>query len=54
MEVDSAFTCHFSNELTIHRTKLEKADELYEKHAGEMLTPPTPEELENMPDSCEI
>jgi ribosome biogenesis GTPase A len=45
-----AFTCHFSNRLTIHRTKLEKADELYERHAGELLNPPTPEELENMPE----
>lgn len=44
-----AFTCHVSNRLPIHRTKLEKADELYEKHAGELLNPPTPEELENMP-----
>ena len=34
-----AFTCHFSNELNIHRTKLERADELYQEHAGEMLTP---------------
>jgi hypothetical protein len=30
-----AFTCHFSNRLTIHRTKLEKADELYKNHAGD-------------------
>ena len=43
-----AFTCHFSNRLTI-TYKAEKADELYEKHAGELLNPPTPEELENMP-----
>ncbi|PHA00954.1 ribosome biogenesis GTPase YqeH [Bacillus pseudomycoides] len=45
-----SFTCHLSNRLTIHRTKLEKADALYEKHAGELLNPPTPEELENMPE----
>ncbi|MCA1031831.1 ribosome biogenesis GTPase YqeH [Bacillus timonensis] len=36
-----AFVCYFSNELNIHRTKLEKADELYNKHAGELLQPPT-------------
>lgn len=44
-----SFTCHLSNRLPIHRTKLDKADTLYEKHAGELLNPPTPEELENMP-----
>ena len=27
----------FQIDLTIHRTKLEKADELYEKHVGELL-----------------
>jgi 30S ribosome assembly GTPase len=35
-----SFVCHFSNRLNIHRTKLENADDLYEKHLGEMLTPP--------------
>ena len=35
-----SFTCYFSNELNIHRTKLENADELYKNHAGELLTPP--------------
>ena len=39
-----------SNRLTIHRTKLEKADELYKNHAGDLLSPPTPEELANMPE----
>jgi len=35
----TGFVTHFSNELQIHRTKLEKADNLWEQHAGEMLTP---------------
>lgn len=34
-----SFTCYVSNELSIHRTKLEKADQLYIDHAGELLTP---------------
>lgn len=34
-----SFTCYLSNELGIHRTKLEKADTLYQDHAGELLTP---------------
>ncbi len=29
-----AFYLSLSNRLTIHRTKLEKADELYKNHAG--------------------
>lgn len=35
----SSFVCYMPNELKIHRTKLENADQLYEKHAGEMLAP---------------
>lgn len=45
-----SFTCYLSNELNIHRTKLENADELYAKHAGEMLTPPRSEQLEEFPE----
>ncbi|MBH0229946.1 ribosome biogenesis GTPase YqeH [Halobacillus yeomjeoni] len=45
----SSFICHFSNEMNIHRTKLEKADDLYENHLGELLTPPNEETLEKLP-----
>jgi len=45
-----SFVCYVSNELTIHRTKIENADSLYEKHVGEMLTPPGPDELETFPE----
>ncbi|OMP67611.1 ribosome biogenesis GTPase YqeH [Domibacillus epiphyticus] len=34
-----SFICHVSNEIDIHRTKIEKADDLYENHAGELLKP---------------
>lgn len=44
-----SFVCHFSNMIEIHRTKLEKADQLYDKHAGEMLTPPRKEQLDEFP-----
>ncbi|WP_010650969.1 ribosome biogenesis GTPase YqeH [Oceanobacillus massiliensis] len=44
-----SFVCYFSNELPIHRTKLEKADELYENHAGELLSPPNEKTLEQLP-----
>ncbi|WP_416149286.1 ribosome biogenesis GTPase YqeH [Salipaludibacillus sp. HK11] len=36
-----SFVVYVSNELTIHRTKLEKADSLYEQHVGELLSPPS-------------
>lgn len=35
-----SFTCYVSNAIKIHRTKLERADELYAGHQGELLTPP--------------
>ncbi len=31
---------YLSNELEIHRRKTEGSDEFYEKHVGELLTPP--------------
>lgn len=45
-----SFTCYFSNELELHRTKLEKADDLYDRHRGEMLSPPRLEDLESFPE----
>ncbi|KXH87377.1 ribosome biogenesis GTPase YqeH [Sporosarcina sp. HYO08] len=45
----SSFSIHVSNALPIHRTKLENADALYEKHIGEMLAPPSPQSLEKLP-----
>lgn len=44
-----SFTCYTSNALPIHRTKLERADELYAEHKGEMLSPPSKEGLEAIP-----
>ncbi|MFN2745248.1 MULTISPECIES: ribosome biogenesis GTPase YqeH [Bacillus] len=46
----SPFVCYMPNELNIHRTKLENADQLYEKHAGDMLAPPAKEDLETFPE----
>ncbi|CAH0347084.1 ribosome biogenesis GTPase YqeH [Bacillus sp. CECT 9360] len=45
-----SFTCYISNELDIHRTKLENADELYRNHVGEMLTPPRTEQMDEFPE----
>lgn len=36
----ASFTCYFSNDLKIHRTKLENASAFYEKHKGGLLQPP--------------
>jgi 30S ribosome assembly GTPase len=45
-----SFTCHFSANLKIHRTKLEKADELYANHLGDLLQPPSGDELKEFPE----
>ncbi|WP_416827322.1 ribosome biogenesis GTPase YqeH [Ectobacillus polymachus] len=45
-----SFVCYVSNAVHIHRTKLEKADEVYAKHLGELLSPPFPEEVETFPE----
>ncbi|MDP5273029.1 ribosome biogenesis GTPase YqeH [Chengkuizengella axinellae] len=44
-----SFTCFISNSVYVHRTKLEKADELYENQKGEMLSPPGVEEIQSLP-----
>jgi len=41
--------CYVSNELKIHRTKLENAESLYKKHVGELLHPPRKNDLEEFP-----
>lgn len=43
------FVCYFSNNISIHRTKLENADSLYEKHVGQMLSPPSEKTKEKLP-----
>lgn len=45
-----SFTCFVSNDLHIHRTKLEKADELYQKQVGKLLQPPREDEVDGFPD----
>ena len=44
-----SLVCYVSNDVTIHRTKTENADELYQNHLGEMLAPPRLEQLETFP-----
>lgn len=45
-----SFSCYVPNEISIHRTKLDKADELYKNHAGELLTPPRREQMDEFPE----
>lgn len=45
-----SFTLYISNALNVHRTKLERADELYDNHKGELLGAPTLEELASIPE----
>lgn len=44
-----SFVCYFSNELYIHRTKLENADELYATQVGELLRPPEKDREKPLP-----
>lgn len=44
-----SFTCYVSSGVKIHRTKLDRADELYAEHKGELLTPPVLEDVETLP-----
>lgn len=44
-----SFTCFVSNGVNIHRTKRERADELYAEHRGELLQPPAREDLDELP-----
>lgn len=46
----SPFTAYLSNDLEIHRTKLEKADEFYQKHVGGLLQPPRSSEVADFPE----
>nr|WP_106780049.1 ribosome biogenesis GTPase YqeH [Lysinibacillus timonensis] len=46
----SAFTVHVANELPIHRTKIEKADTLYDEHKGELLSPPSSKYISQLPE----
>jgi hypothetical protein len=43
------FVAFVSNEINIHRTKLEKADDLYARKNGDILQPPLPKNVENFP-----
>ena len=42
------FTFYFSNDLLIHRTKLENASSLFDRQIGELLNPPSKEEYDNL------
>ena len=44
-----SFVIYMSNDLKVHRTKLDKADDLYANHNGELLSPPNEKTLEMLP-----
>jgi ribosome biogenesis GTPase YqeH len=44
-----SFTTYLSSGLPVHRTKLERADELQTNHRGLMLSPPSLEDLDSIP-----
>ncbi len=43
-----SFVFYTSNELLLHRTKLEQADNLFEKHRGTLLSPPNVENIDKI------
>ena len=45
----NSFVCYFANDLKIHRTKLDQADELYKRQKGDLLSPPDREYIEEYP-----
>jgi ribosome biogenesis GTPase YqeH len=45
-----SFTCYVSNDLYIHRTKLENAENVYKEHLGDMLQPPGKDFVESFPE----
>ena len=45
----AGITAYFENNLLIHRTKLANADNFYDKHAGDLLAPPTAAGLDELP-----
>lgn len=45
----NSFVCYIANEIPIHRTKQENAEDIYQRHLGEMLSPPTIEEVSELP-----
>ncbi len=44
-----SFTCYVSNQIKVHRTKLDKAETLYAEHKGGLLSPPEVDELTELP-----
>lgn len=46
-QVSTALTFYVSQDLYLHRTKTEKADEFYHKHVGGLLTPPNEDSAEH-------
>lgn len=44
-----SFTCYVSGGLKVHRTKLERASEVYEEHKGGLLSPPAGDRLGKLP-----
>src|SRR5690554_3963207 len=44
-----SFVCYVSNDLKIHRTKTEKANDLYKNHLGQLLSPPNKDNVTDFP-----
>ncbi|MFB9770635.1 ribosome biogenesis GTPase YqeH [Lactiplantibacillus modestisalitolerans] len=47
--IKPAGTVYVDNNLPLHRTRTENADNFYEKHVGELITPPTGDAVKDFP-----
>lgn len=43
------FVCYFSRDVHIHRTQTEKAEDLYDRQQGDLLSPPDEETMKKLP-----
>ncbi len=50
----TAFTFYVNNDLYLHRTKMENAESLYQEHLGDLLSPPTEQEMADYPELTSI
>ncbi|MBG9982577.1 ribosome biogenesis GTPase YqeH [Aerococcaceae bacterium DSM 111020] len=50
----TAFTFYVNNDLYLHRTKTENAENIYQEHIGELLSPPMKHEVDDYPELTSI
>lgn len=49
-ERKNSFVCYLANDIKVHRTKISNAENLFNEHLGELLSPPSLEEAQSLPE----